>query len=115
MSREDWIWMPHAAHFICGYRCMFRLATYVNGVIISTVGEQVDSWSDYDKGIFQDVGFERKYEAMVFKAKKSGNRCCPYRIVDPGNPLDFRAYKSNGMAMRGHYLLCEKWDKIGVQ
>lgn len=37
MSKE--IWMPHAGHFVCGQQCRFRLNTYVNGYIVSTVGE----------------------------------------------------------------------------
>ena len=36
---SEWLWMPHTAHFICGKECQFHLATYVNGVIVSTVGE----------------------------------------------------------------------------
>jgi hypothetical protein len=36
---NDWIWMPHAAHFCAAHMCRFHLSTYVNGYIISTVGE----------------------------------------------------------------------------
>lgn len=39
MSRQDWIWQPHAGHFIGGRYCKFFLNTYVNGYIVSTVGE----------------------------------------------------------------------------
>lgn len=41
MKKEDWIWMPHPAHFICSDHCRFVLATYVGGYIVSTVGEHV--------------------------------------------------------------------------
>lgn len=27
MKKQDWIWMPHAAHFIGGHRCQFKLST----------------------------------------------------------------------------------------
>jgi len=36
---EDWIWMPHAGHLCIGSMCKFHLNTYVNGYIVSTVGE----------------------------------------------------------------------------
>jgi hypothetical protein len=39
MSKHKWIWMPHAGHFCASHRCRFHLNTYVNGYIISTVGE----------------------------------------------------------------------------
>lgn len=39
MNKEEWIWMPHAGHFCGGNECRFRLNTYVNGYIVSTVGE----------------------------------------------------------------------------
>jgi len=39
VSKEDWFWMPHVAHLCVGNWCRFHLATYVNGHIISTVGE----------------------------------------------------------------------------
>lgn len=37
--KSDWIWMPHPGHFCFAYRCRFFLNTYVNGYIVSTVGE----------------------------------------------------------------------------
>jgi len=39
MSKADWIWMPHAGHLCVGHMCRFRLNTFVNGYIVSTVGE----------------------------------------------------------------------------
>ncbi len=39
MSKKDWIWMPHAGHLCVGNWCRFHLNTYVNGYIVSTVGE----------------------------------------------------------------------------
>ena len=41
MSADKWIWMGHAGHFILGHKCRFHLSTYVNGYIVSTVGEYV--------------------------------------------------------------------------
>lgn len=138
MAKQDWIWMPHAGHFICGHDCRFRLNTYVNGYIVSTVGEywpdsqirkiiaetrrinirgKGDDWNaDYMKKIgFDEIGADRKYETMVFKAKKQGNdSCCPYRI-DSGIELDFEGYNESRKAYQGHLKLCEKWDKINDQ
>lgn len=37
--KQDWVWMPHAGHLCVGHMCRFRLNTYVNGYIVSTVGE----------------------------------------------------------------------------
>jgi hypothetical protein len=43
--KSDWIWMPHVGHFILGHQCRFHLNTYVNGYIVSTVGEL---WPDVE-------------------------------------------------------------------
>lgn len=43
MSKKDWIWMPHAGHLCVGEQCLFRLNTFVNGYIVSTVGEYYPS------------------------------------------------------------------------
>ena len=126
------IWMPHAGHFICGHLCRFRLNTYVNGYIISTVGEYVpDSRvreiirssdgrqtkligdaEEADFG-FQEIGLNRKYETMTFKAKKSGLRCCPYAIIVKKN-LDFAAYNDAASAYKGHLRLVEKFRVNGA-
>jgi len=102
--KSDWIWMPHPGHFICSYACRFVLNTYVNGYIVSTVGEyfpdsrvreimancrnvkiegQGDTWdANYLKKIgYEEIGANRKYESMVFKAAKAKDKCCPYRAV----------------------------------
>lgn len=39
IDKSQWIWMPHPGHFIAANDCNFRMNTYVNGFIISTVGE----------------------------------------------------------------------------
>jgi hypothetical protein len=98
MKRENWIWMPHAGHFILGDRCRFHLTTKVGKYIVSTVGEL---WNDsqvrrihagvakpkwyeqnkdlkgdnFDHAYFKEFGYEeighaRKYETMVFKSMK---------------------------------------------
>jgi len=138
MKKENWVFMPHAGHFIGGNDCRFHLNTYVGKYIVSTVGEL---WSDqkvrrihaevYDiewyrenenkkgdnfdriymkKFGFEEIGCGRTYETMVFKAEKSKNKCCPYRIIVE-KEVDSAGYNSPEEAYKGHLKLCEKWSK----
>ena len=140
MRKEKWVWMPHAGHFICGNDCRFHLTTYVGGYLVSTVGEywpdrQVReihagihnrTWFDENKHRkgddfdtaymkefgFIEIGLDRKYETMVFKAKKSADGCCPFRILD-GTELDFMGYQDGKSAYEGHIKMCKKWAGLG--
>lgn len=126
------IWMPHAAHFICGRDFRFHLATHVNGFVVSTVGEYLPSEGAREilaksrnivlegrgddrevdwlkKNGWEEIGLNRTYETMVFRAKKSGEACCPFVIIS--GEMDFEGYKDAGNATRGHYLLVMKWAK----
>ena len=138
MKKEDWIWMPHAGHFILGTKCEFRLNTYVGGYIVSTVGEL---WCDrrvreihaevhdpewfkqnkhlkgdyFDAAYFKKFGFEevgcgRTYETMVFKAKESDHKCCSFVMKDTSN-VDSMGYNTDEDAVKGHMKMCEKWSK----
>lgn len=127
------IWMPHPAHFICAFDCRFHLATYVNGVIVSTVGEYFpdapvreinarhlgivlkgigdERKYDYMKRIgFDEIGYNRKYETMVFKAVKSKSKCCPYEIV-VSEDLDCDYYNESEDAFKGHYKILTKYRR----
>jgi len=106
MKKEKWVWMPHAGHFVCGHRCQFKLNTYVGKYIVSTVGEMV---YDQNKG-FEEIGCDRLYETMVFKAVESGNKCCPYEIK-VSDEVDFEGYNTPEEAYKGHLYLCDKWSK----
>lgn len=134
MNRSDWVWMPHPAHFICARDCRFVLATYVGGYIVSTVGEywpdrdtrrvMADSLGvkikgrgdEYDAAYFKKFGYEqigldRKYETMVFKAAPSDpDSCCPYRI-DSGQEQELKGYNDPEEAYKGHLELCRKWGE----
>ena len=138
MGKDKWFWMPHTGHFILGHRCRFHLNTYVNGYIISTVGEL---WNDriireihagiydpqwllknehlkgdyFDTAYFNKFGFEEiacgiKYETMVFSAEKSTVQCCPY-IISAGSDIDLAGYNDAGEAYKGHLRLCKQYDK----
>lgn len=142
MTKDKWIWMPHAAHFICGSKCQFHLATYVGTYIVSTVGEmwpersvreiyaeiKNKTWHEehkllkgdtYDAAYmkefgFEDIGFDRKFETMVFKAERVKDQtkkdCCEYRMATAEN-VDFQGYNLSGEAERGHLKMCLKWSK----
>lgn len=102
------IYMPHAGHFILGHRCAFKLNTYVNGYIISTVGELLNNdWK------YENIGFENKYETMVFNAIPSGEICCPY-IQKNGSELDCKKYNDPASAYIGHNEMIEKYKKINT-
>jgi hypothetical protein len=109
MKKDKWIWMPHAGHFICADRCKFRLNTYVGEYIVSTVGEMYLTLDGEEK--LETVGCDRLYETMVFKAVKSNNQCCPYRIVVE-KEVDFKGYNKPEDARRGHLELCQKWSLL---
>ena len=130
MKKENWIWMPHPGHFICSDSCKFHLNTYVGKYIVSTVGEYIPDLAVleilypelnefkgdkkrevYCKKYFcEELGLDRKYETMVFKAAKSANACCPYRQVS-GEDVDFAGYNSSVEAFKGHMKLCKKWSR----
>lgn len=111
--KDKWIWMPHAAHFICGHQCRFKLATYVGGYIVSTVGELPDPRKP-DSREYEDIGYQRKYETMVFQAAPQNPKytCCPFSIINAGDGVDMAGYNDANAATAGHYALCEKWSRI---
>ena len=132
-SGKDWAWMPHPGHFICSRDCKFFMNTYVNGYIVSTIGEYLpdsevreifansrgielkgrgdERLADYMKKIgYEEIGYKRKYETMVFKAKKSEHKCCPYVSSNWGE-IDFMGYNTPEDAFKGHYKMCWKYAK----
>ena len=143
MNRENWTWLPHAAHFIASDKCQFHLATELgNGFIVSTIGEYWPEriareihasiydpeWHElnnhlkgdtYDHAYkkrfgFEEIGYERKYETMVFKSRPARKRdcdACPY-IIKSGENVDFDGYQDGESAYRGHMELCEKWSGV---
>lgn len=137
MKKDKWVWMPHPAHFICARDCRFHLSTYVGGYIVSTVGElepdmaireieatvrgiKLEGRGDarrYDamkKLGWEDIGLNRTYETMVFRANKEPDKetgkCCPWRI-NVSQEVDMEGYNNAGDAFSGHMRLCQKWAK----
>ncbi len=136
ITRDKWVWMGHPAHFICAQDCKFFMATRIGKYIVSTVGEyfpdapirEIYAQSrgivlkeigderryDYMKRVgFEEIGCGRKYETMVFEAKKVPKtdkyKCCPWRITS--SDVDFNGYNTAGDAFKGHYKMCDKWSK----
>jgi hypothetical protein len=137
ISKEDWKWFGHAAHLIVGQDCRFHLATEVGTFLISTVGEYLpDSQvretlaisrgikltgrgdarqSDYMEKIgYEEVGYGRKYETMVFAIESYciKNDCnCGIPIPLNWSELDPRGYNSAKDATVGHRKICLKYAK----
>jgi hypothetical protein len=132
----DWKWYGKAAHFICGDRCQFHMATEIGDYLISTVGEYLPDESvreihckvhgialegrgdarlqDYmTKCGFEPIGYQRLYETMVFKISRhcNANGCnCGMPRFD-GSELDFDGYNDSKSATDGHMAMCAKWSK----
>ena len=107
ITKDKWIWMPHAGHLCVGHLCRFKLNTCVGKYIISTVGE----YYPRDEGKMDTLGasIDSFYETMVFRARKSENKCCPYEIS--GDELDCIRYSTSDNAYLGHLKECKKWAK----
>ena len=137
---EEWEWFGSAAHFICGRWCRFHLATKVGPWLVSTVGEywpdrgvreihaQIhdSAWlltngdrqgDDFDAAYmrrfgFEDIGYQRKYETMVFLA---GDPCavegcaCGLPSLASGTERDFAPANTARAATENHRALCAKW------
>lgn len=138
MNQQEWVWMPHPAHFICASNCRFVLATYVNGYIVSTVGEylpdetvreiiaesrrvKLEGKGDARRHDFlQKLGYEplganpdSLYETMVFKARPSDepDSCCPYHIIVEDD-REMERYATPKQAHDGHMRYCHRYAKI---
>jgi hypothetical protein len=85
-----------AGHFICSHICSFRRNTLVEfggkRIIVSTVGamqerEEIKNYTDEQKKLLRQVGYERYYETMVFWAKFDA----PYWHADVRREVSFDA------------------------
>ena len=108
VAQEDWVWMPHPAHFIGARECMFRLATEVGGFIVSTVGQWRSTTGE-------DIGLDRLYETMVFRSSPSPEQCGCVTQIDVTREVDFLGYNDPQEAYAGHLELCEKWSQIDTE
>lgn len=106
MKKNKWIWMPHAGHLCVGDKCRFHLNTFVGKYIVSTIGDAEEAEFGFERIGSGDKDF---YETMVFKARKSECKCCPYEIIS--GDLECKRYETAEEAYKGHLKLCEKWSK----
>lgn len=129
--KNTWVWMPHNGHLIVGRWCRFHLNTKVGKFIVSTVGEYVPGESvrrivAEGKGIviegrgeigerewlrkcgYMEIGCDRTYETMVFPAKRSDQKCCPF-TAKVFREIDFTGYNTAEAAYAGHMKMCLKW------
>lgn len=135
MKKGEWVWMPHPAHFICARDCRFHLATCVGDFVVSTVGEYLPDetlreihcqalgitlegkgdarLADFVAKVgYLEIGFDRKYETMVFPATRRdvpGEECCPFMAVHDFCELDFFGCNEPVLARVKHLELCDKW------
>ena len=58
---------------------------------------------------YEELGYKRLYETMVFKAKKSDHKCCPYTASD-WMEEDMVGYNTAEDAYKGHLKMCRKWS-----
>lgn len=140
IPKSEWKWFGAAGHLIVASDCRFHLTTVIGPYVVSTVGEywpdravreihaQVrnPNWlaknkskkgDEFDYAYmkefgFQEIGFNRTYETMVFKLdylcdKEECGRCGWPQIVP--SELDMQGYSAAGDAQRGHMEMCEKW------
>lgn len=136
MKRGQWEWFGNAGHLIVGNYCRFHLCTKVGRYLVSTVGQYFpDSrvreifaqsigvklegigdarCADYMKKIgYEEIGFERTYETMVFLAGEpcTANGCDCGLPAIKGENLDMAGYNDSGSATKGHMEMCEKWAR----
>jgi len=107
MNKEKWVWMPHPGHFCGCWNCNFRMNTYVGKYIVSTVGEYLPDGRDGKRHTL-GLGKTDYYETMVFRARKSNNKCCPYEMSS--GEVDTERYGTPEEARKGHLKMCEKWS-----
>ena len=129
IAESEWKWFGNAAHFICGRWCRFHLATQVGDFLVSTVGqlvhpkdskggEQADALYLVENPNGAEIGYNRFYETMVFKA---GPPCdaegcnCGLPIPSDHGELDFEGYNDPGAATLGHRAMCLRAAKGEIQ
>jgi hypothetical protein len=132
---HEWKWFGNAGHLIVGQDCRFHLCTQVGSWLVSTVGEylpdspvreilaesrgiQLEGRGDdrrYDwmrKAGYEEIGYGRKYETMVFRAGSPCDCGCGMPTPDDWGDVDMDGYNDAPAATAGHMALCEKYAAI---
>jgi hypothetical protein len=140
--REKWEWFGNHGHFICGRWCRFHLATKVGKYFVSTVGEYWPergsreihakiydpAWLDENRHLkgdefdyaymqkfgYEEIGCDRKYETMVFKAGPpcEADGCkCGMPIPTDYCEIGFDGYNDASSATKGHMKMCLRFSR----
>lgn len=133
----DWIWYGLVGHLVVGEYCQHHLLTHIGSVLVSTVGMfihprhimgRVAEGIGVEQAFYaarqslwpgEDIGLNRKFETMVFKA---GNPCniegcnCGQPELDmTDGELDMRGYNTLLEANTGHMEMCFEWAHRATQ
>lgn len=120
IPESDWIWQGHPGHF-CGARdCLFRLATVIGDVIVSTVGDYYAPLGTEGKMQRTEIGFSGDparpayYETYVFKlAPPNATRTCEScRDVADWSEIEGVRCSTALEAQAQHLTMCRKWAAL---
>lgn len=101
--------MPHPAHFISWRSCAFRLTTFVNGWIVSSVGEWHPKSHEETAPPEPLDSFGSIYETQVFHAYPVPDAPCCGFDADTDNPIIQRRTKTAENAVRNHNELVDHY------
>lgn len=124
IPKEKWEWFGSPGHFICCRWCRFHLTTRIGLYVVSTVGEYVhprhgngseQKEAEWLKENYpgEDIGYQRKYETMVFlfTGKCDSEECGCGMPTHGGHELYFEGYNRAKEATEGHMKACEIYSK----
>ena len=103
---QDWEWFGYAAHLCVSNRCTFHLATRVEDVIVSTVGNYLPDWSRRKPVTIGGLEDEL-FETMAFRVES----LCVCGCGSPqhnGHELITQRYSTAREAREGHLAVCRK-------
>jgi hypothetical protein len=121
IPESKWKWFGNVGHFVCGQWCRFHLTTQVGKYLVSTIGEYVHPMhsggserteTEYllKKPLGENVGLNRKFETIVFKAgKPCQSKSCGCGLPKIGEELNSRGYNDRKAATDGHRRLCKEY------
>lgn len=109
----------NAAHLCVSDECRFHIATKIGDWLISTVGDYVAPSDEKKRGMdrYTEIGYNRKYETMVFRAA-GGNSCaCGCGLPEPDSlgEIDFAGYNTAAEANEGHEAMCQKYEALPME
>ncbi len=118
VPESEWQWFGFSAHFCCGEWCRFHMATRIGDLLVSTVGKYVhprnsgaseNSEREWLAGNpeGEDIGYDRKYETMMFRVDGECACGCGQPTID-GHELEARGANDSKLARENHMMVCRK-------